>query len=65
MGIVVKGPVVNRIRYFKRVYELNKFHLKNMVTAEEVDDELEEETKEECSKYGEVNKCVIHVVRLN
>ena len=33
-----------------------------MVTPDEVDDELETETKEECSKYGEVNKCVIHVV---
>lgn len=33
--------------------------LKNMVGPGEVDDDLEPETKEECSKYGEVTKCVI------
>jgi splicing factor 45 len=33
--------------------------LKNMVGPGEVDDDLEPETKEECSKYGEVFKCVI------
>lgn len=33
-----------------------------MVSPSDIDDELEEETKEECSKYGEVNKCVIYQV---
>jgi len=33
--------------------------LRNMVGPGEVDGELENETKEECHKYGEVNKCVI------
>jgi splicing factor 45 len=33
--------------------------LTNMVGPGEVDDDLEPETKEECSKYGEVVKCVI------
>ena len=34
--------------------------LSNMVGAEEVDEELEEEVKEECGKYGAVAKVVIH-----
>jgi len=33
--------------------------LMNMVGPGEVDEELEPETAEECSKYGKVNKCVI------
>ena len=33
--------------------------LRNMVGRGEVDDDLEPETKEECSKYGEVIKCII------
>ncbi|XP_078489551.1 splicing factor 45 isoform X1 [Ciona intestinalis] len=33
--------------------------LRNMVGPGEVDDDLEAETKEECSKYGSVNKCLI------
>lgn len=33
--------------------------LQNMVGPGEVDDLLESETKEECSKYGEVNRCLI------
>ena len=34
----------------------------NMVGPGEVDEELEPEVKEECSKYGEVIKCVIYEV---
>ncbi|RUS83835.1 hypothetical protein EGW08_008416 [Elysia chlorotica] len=33
--------------------------LQNMVGPGEVDEDLEPETAEECSKYGKVNKCVI------
>ncbi|GFU22617.1 splicing factor 45 [Trichonephila clavipes] len=33
--------------------------LRNMVGPGEVDEDLEPETKEECSKYGEVVKCII------
>lgn len=33
--------------------------LRNMVGPGEVDDDLEPETKEECSKYGEVVRCLI------
>lgn len=33
--------------------------LTNMVGPGDVDEELEAETKEECAKYGEVNKCLI------
>jgi len=33
--------------------------LRNMVAPGDVDDDLEGETKEECQKYGEVNRCVI------
>lgn len=36
--------------------------LKNMVGPGDVDDELEAETKEECAKYGEVNKCLIYEI---
>ena len=34
-----------------------------MVSPGDVDDDLEMETKEECQKYGEVNKVVIFEVR--
>lgn len=33
-----------------------------MVGPGEVDEELEPETAEECTKYGKVNKCVIYEV---
>uniref|UniRef100_A0A4X2LL33 Splicing factor 45 n=1 Tax=Vombatus ursinus TaxID=29139 RepID=A0A4X2LL33_VOMUR len=32
--------------------------LRNMVGAREIDEDLEDETKEECEKYGKVGKCV-------
>ena len=35
-----------------------------MVGPGEVDDDLEPETAEECTKYGEVEKCVIFEVNL-
>jgi len=34
--------------------------LRNMVGPGEVDDELEAETASECTKYGEVVKCIIY-----
>jgi poly(U)-binding-splicing factor PUF60 len=37
--------------------------LKNMVGPDEVDDELEGEVKEECSKYGNVSRVLIHSER--
>ena len=33
-----------------------------MVLPGDVDDDLEAETKEECQKYGDVNRCVIYEV---
>lgn len=36
--------------------------LRNMVGPGEVDDDLESETKEECSKYGEVIRCLIYEI---
>jgi len=36
--------------------------VQNMVGPGEVDDELEGETAEECSKYGKVVKCLIFEV---
>ncbi len=33
--------------------------LKNMVDPGDIDDDLENETKEECQKYGEVNRVII------
>ena len=38
------------------------FFFQNMVGPGEVDDDLEPETAEECSKYGKVVKCVIFEV---
>ncbi|ORZ36123.1 hypothetical protein BCR44DRAFT_131381 [Catenaria anguillulae PL171] len=38
--------------------------LDNMVSAAEVDEALESETIEECSKFGKVVKCLVRVVRL-
>lgn len=37
--------------------------LTNMVGPGEVDDMLQEETAEECSKYGKVERCLIFEVR--
>ena len=37
--------------------------LKNMTVAGGVDEDLAEETKQECTKYGPVLKCVIHEVK--
>jgi poly(U)-binding-splicing factor PUF60 len=34
--------------------------LKNMVTPDEVDDELQEEVQDECSKFGEVERVIIY-----
>ena len=34
--------------------------LRNMVTPEEVDDELEDEVRDECSRYGSVRRVVVH-----
>ncbi|XP_059167700.1 splicing factor 45-like [Physella acuta] len=39
--------------------------LQNMVGPGEVDEELEPETAEECTKYGKVNKCVIFEIPEN
>jgi splicing factor 45 len=39
------------------------FNPKNMVGPGEVDGDLDGETKEECEKYGEVNKVVIFEVK--
>lgn len=36
--------------------------LRNMVGPGEVDDDLEPEVKEECSKYGEVARCLIYEI---
>ena len=38
--------------------------VQNMVGPGEVDDDLEPETAEECSKYGEVQKVVIYEVNV-
>lgn len=34
--------------------------LRNMVTADELDDELEGEVQDECTRYGNVRRVVIH-----
>lgn len=38
--------------------------LQNMVGPGEVDEDLQPETTEECSKYGEVANCLVYEVRL-
>ena len=38
------------------------FFSQNMVGPGEVDNELQGETSEECSKYGQVVKCLIYEV---
>ena len=37
-----------------RISESGVVVLRNMVTSEEIDDDLEDEISEECSRYGEV-----------
>ena len=37
--------------------------LKNMVGSEEVDEQLQEEIEEECSKYGDVENVIIYQER--
>ena len=34
--------------------------LRNMVTLDDIDDDLEEEVTSECSRYGSVNKVLIY-----
>ena len=36
--------------------------LKNMVGSDEVDEQLQEEIEEECSKYGDVENVIIYQV---
>ena len=38
--------------------------VQNMVGPGEVDDDLQPEVTEECSKYGEVVKCLVYEVRM-
>ena len=45
------------------MFNLKKL-FKNMVAPGDVDEDLEGETKEECQKYGEVNRCVIYEVNI-
>jgi len=37
--------------------------LKNMVGVEDLDEDLESEVTEECSKYGEVEKAIVYQER--
>ena len=37
--------------------------LRNMVTPDEVDEDLEDEVQEECSKYGQVERVIIYQER--
>lgn len=39
--------------------------LENLVDVEEVDEELREEVKIECEKFGEVSNCLIHILAGN
>ncbi|CAH1785008.1 unnamed protein product, partial [Owenia fusiformis] len=50
-------PVVNTAELLKNPSKV--VVLRNMVGPGEVDDDLEGETAEECSKYGKVTKCLI------
>ena len=37
--------------------------LRNMVTPDEVDDDLQDEISDECSKYGDVERVIIYQER--
>uniref|UniRef100_A0A2R5LK48 Splicing factor 45 n=1 Tax=Ornithodoros turicata TaxID=34597 RepID=A0A2R5LK48_9ACAR len=57
-------PVGQQVQQIESITDMMKnpskvVLLRNMVGPGEVDDDLEPETKEECSKYGEVVRCVI------
>lgn len=43
---------------------LTMTELQNMVGPGEVDDDLQPEVTKECSKYGEVVKCLVYEVRM-
>jgi hypothetical protein len=42
---------------------LGLFHSKNMTTMKLMNDQLEKEVKEECSKFGDVMNVIVFVVR--
>jgi RNA recognition motif-containing protein len=48
-----------KILFYYIVYYQYEFQ----ISYDDVDDSLEKETKEECSKYGIVEKCVVHMGR--
>lgn len=65
-GRVVKARFYDEERYAKGDLERRPatrvLLLTNLVNAEEVDEDLENETAEEASKYGEVKQCLIKKV---
>ncbi len=66
MAEVMKSPtkivLLQVCTYLTGSIILEEEFVQNMVGPGEVDDDLEPETAEECTKYGEVEKCVIFEV---
>jgi splicing factor 45 len=62
--IVAETPVTSPVESITEIMKTPSkvVQLRNMVASGEVDDLLEDETKEECGKYGEVVRVVIFEV---
>ncbi|VDM44576.1 unnamed protein product [Toxocara canis] len=54
-------PAINMTEALKKATRI--LMLQNMVGAEEIDDQLEPEVKDEMKKYGQVNKVLVYRVR--
>ena len=55
--------VLSRINWdFQPYFVLKNLTHQNMISPSEVDGQLEQETKDECSKYGRVERCMIFQV---
>ena len=62
-GKIIKPKVPNKITSATTDNSSRVVLLKNMVGLGEVDNQLESETIEECSKYGKVHSCKIREIK--
>jgi splicing factor 45 len=63
-GIIVDHPPSQTRVDIRKEVTSPVILLTNMVGPGEVDDMLQEETADECSKYGKVERCLIFEVRI-
>lgn len=52
--------MMHRVLILRLFLQTRVMILRNMVGAEEVDEDLESEVIDECSKYGAVNRVIIY-----